>query len=114
MPWYLGMEEGTDKDEPELYWIIVHNKSISKLFEEIDTIIEKEIPSGCDVRIGPRVGLSPESPIALAPESYLLTFREMDDGTFQWQIELEVIKPTHDQHSNNFMDTIYQRTTRKK
>ena len=50
MPWYLAFEEGTDLDEPELYWITVHNNSLSKLFEEIDTIIEKEIPSGCDVR----------------------------------------------------------------
>ena len=34
MPWYLGFEEGTDLDEPELYWINVHNTSLSKLFEE--------------------------------------------------------------------------------
>ena len=42
MPWYLAFEEVTDLDEPELYWITVHNNSLSKLFEEIDTIIEKE------------------------------------------------------------------------
>ena len=114
MPWYLGMEEGTDKDESELYWIIVHNKSISKLFEEIDRIIEKEIPSGCDVRIGPRTGISTEHPLALDPVNYLLNFSEMDDGTFQWKISLRIIKSTHDEHSNNFMDTIYQRATRKK
>ena len=113
MPWYLGFEEGTDLDEPELYWINVHNTSLSKLFEEIDTIIEEEIPSGCDVRIG-QVCVPPESPVALSPESYLLSFSEMDDGTFQWQIRLRIIKPTHDEHSNNFMDTIYKRATRKK
>ena len=41
MPWYLGMEEGTDLDEPELYWINVHNTSLSKLFEEIDEDFDK-------------------------------------------------------------------------
>ena len=110
MPWYLGFEEGTDLDEPELYWITVHHTSLSKLFEEIDTIVEKEIPSGCDVRIGHNC-IPPESPIALSPASYLLHFSEMDDGTFQWQICLRIIKPTHDEHSNNFFDTIYRYMT---
>ncbi len=110
MPWYLGFEEGTDLDEPELYWITVHNTSLSKLFEEIDTIIEKDIPSGCDVRIGQDC-ISPESPVALSPSSYLLSFSEMDDGTFQWQITLRIIKPTHDEHSKNFYNTIYRYMT---
>ena len=113
MPWYLGFEEVTDLEEPELYWITVHNNSLSKLFEEIDIIIEKEIPSGCDVRIGSEVGLSPESPLALAPQSYLLTFSEMDDGTFQWQITLRIIKSTHDEHSKNYFHTIYRDMTGK-
>ena len=110
MPWYLGASTG---DEEGCYWITVHNNSLSKLFEEIDTNIEKEIPSGCDVRIGSKVGLSPESPVALAPSSYLLSFSEMDDGTFQWQITLKVIKPTYDEHSKNFYNTVYRYMTTK-
>ena len=107
MPWYLGASTGDDEG---CYWITVHNNSLSKIFEEIDTIIEKEIPSGCDVRIGQDF-VPPESPVALSPESYLLSFSEMDDGIFQWQITLKVIKPTYDEHSKNFYKTVYRYMT---
>jgi len=95
MPWYIGGGEVTDAEEPGNFWVVVHNKSITKLWEDIDEYMKKEVPSDCEVRIGQ---VNP----GLAPGSYLIEYGIMDDGTFQWHINLTVIKSSHDEHSKNF------------